>query len=395
MATTSTTLSWLVNGALAFTRAAGMVWQYTGFTGGGNVNFATLEASASAPLTGTARQFFLGHNIGASGGVETAGEPALYFAGAINQFARGVGNDVYGNISCGTIATDGTSRPFWSFEWPHANIAGLNAQGYIRFAALGLDTWTGDYRLLTFDTTAKRVLMGNTTSIRGVNNYPVVEAINAAGSGTVELLKLNASNVVQYVAPLQVVNSKVGTAGVEIIPPSGVTSGTGMFSVNGGTSTGSVYSLNAITSASTGNIVNVQNNANATNAKALLYLQALYANSGCDVAAYYNNIGVGGTACDFIQGVDQSALAFVLSQGGTLGTNNVFSVDKTNLNVAFTKPPKLPSYTAATLPSASAYDGCITMVSDANSTTARSTVAGGGANKVLAFSDGTNWLIAA
>lgn len=53
-------------------------------------------------------------------------------------------------------------------------------------------------------------------------------------------------------------------------------------------------------------------------------------------------------------------------------------------------------YTVATLPSAvTSGNGCIACVTDANATTARSTVAGGGANKVLVMSDGTNWLIVA
>ena len=49
-------------------------------------------------------------------------------------------------------------------------------------------------------------------------------------------------------------------------------------------------------------------------------------------------------------------------------------------------------YTVATLPSATvAYRRFF--VSDANATTFNSVVAGGGANKVPVFSDGTNWRI--
>lgn len=51
-------------------------------------------------------------------------------------------------------------------------------------------------------------------------------------------------------------------------------------------------------------------------------------------------------------------------------------------------------YTVATLPAAAAAGaGARAFVSDANATTFASTVAGGGANKVPVFSDGTNWLI--
>lgn len=52
-------------------------------------------------------------------------------------------------------------------------------------------------------------------------------------------------------------------------------------------------------------------------------------------------------------------------------------------------------FTVAQLPAAASYDGAIANVSDATATTARSIVAGGGANKVLVMSDGTNWLIVA
>lgn len=52
--------------------------------------------------------------------------------------------------------------------------------------------------------------------------------------------------------------------------------------------------------------------------------------------------------------------------------------------------------TVANLPSAStAGTGALAVVTDANATTARTTVAGGGSNKVLVMSDGTNWKIVA
>lgn len=52
--------------------------------------------------------------------------------------------------------------------------------------------------------------------------------------------------------------------------------------------------------------------------------------------------------------------------------------------------------TVALLPAASANNkGLLRYVSDATATTARSTVAGGGANLVLVISNGTNWTIVA
>jgi len=56
--------------------------------------------------------------------------------------------------------------------------------------------------------------------------------------------------------------------------------------------------------------------------------------------------------------------------------------------------PALAVYTVATLPSAATSGtGARAFVSDATVTTFASTVAGGGANKVPVYSDGTNWRI--
>ena len=51
------------------------------------------------------------------------------------------------------------------------------------------------------------------------------------------------------------------------------------------------------------------------------------------------------------------------------------------------------AYTVATLPSAATYPGAIAYVTDSNATTRLATVAAGGSNKVMVYSDGTNWLI--
>ncbi|WP_395734087.1 hypothetical protein [Prosthecobacter sp.] len=58
------------------------------------------------------------------------------------------------------------------------------------------------------------------------------------------------------------------------------------------------------------------------------------------------------------------------------------------------QPVKLKSYIVSGLPSASTCGaGSMAFVTDATATTAYSTVAGGGSNKVLVISDGTNWII--
>ncbi len=58
------------------------------------------------------------------------------------------------------------------------------------------------------------------------------------------------------------------------------------------------------------------------------------------------------------------------------------------------QPRKLPSYTVATLPSAATCGaGSMAFVTDATLTTAYTAVIGGGSNKVLVVSDGTDWVI--
>lgn len=54
---------------------------------------------------------------------------------------------------------------------------------------------------------------------------------------------------------------------------------------------------------------------------------------------------------------------------------------------------RVASYLAASLPTASTYPGGIAYVTDSTGTGRHNTVAGGGANKVMVYSDGTNWLI--
>jgi hypothetical protein len=85
---------------------------------------------------------------------------------------------------------------------------------------------------------------------------------------------------------------------------------------------------------------------------------------------------------------------------GNATTSKVLSTSAANLEldapvkVVSLKAHAVPTYTVATLPSpASAYTGCRANVSDATVTTFASVVAGGGANYVPVYSDGTNWRI--
>lgn len=83
---------------------------------------------------------------------------------------------------------------------------------------------------------------------------------------------------------------------------------------------------------------------------------------------------------------------FSADVGFTRAAANVLRFDDNNTNptVMQYKP-----FVVSGLPSAATYSYGFAFVSDATATTIRSVVAGGGSNKVMVFSDGTNWLIAA
>lgn len=94
----------------------------------------------------------------------------------------------------------------------------------------------------------------------------------------------------------------------------------------------------------------------------------------------------------------------LVETGGVIGELAI-SLDKTSGNVGIKKfdqvcaldvngPVRVKTYTVGTLPAASLGAGMIAYVTDANATTQNSIAAGSGSNKVLVFSDGTNWRIA-
>jgi hypothetical protein len=78
----------------------------------------------------------------------------------------------------------------------------------------------------------------------------------------------------------------------------------------------------------------------------------------------------------------------------TQGTTNYAIKTGTGL-VQFGDTLKLASKTVSQLPAASTVPGALCRVTDSNTATWGATIASGGANSVLAFSNGTNWTVAA
>jgi len=104
-----------------------------------------------------------------------------------------------------------------------------------------------------------------------------------------------------------------------------------------------------------------------------------------------NNTHASGEARLDITGSGDQSVRFTHTASGRNGT---FKLTNSGQRFEVDKPVKFPTYTVDTLPAAgTAGAGARAFVSDANATTFNSVVAGGGANFVPVFSDGTNWNI--
>lgn len=94
----------------------------------------------------------------------------------------------------------------------------------------------------------------------------------------------------------------------------------------------------------------------------------------------------------FLNGAGNTSISVSSSgvaQIGTTAANALGSLLLTNLTA--TALIGLGTYTVATLPSAAANAGRIAQVTDSSVTANGSAVAGGGANRVMVFSNGTSW----
>lgn len=68
------------------------------------------------------------------------------------------------------------------------------------------------------------------------------------------------------------------------------------------------------------------------------------------------------------------------------------AVELPGIGVELTNLPKVPKFVFASLPAAQT--GMLAVVTDSNTVTWGATIAGSGANTVLAFYDGSNWTVA-
>jgi len=226
------------------------------------------------------------------------------------------------------------------------------------------------------------------------NNVATFRQLNAAGTSYLNLGYYN--NKDDYVLPsgTWIVGARnpsgtyPGTA--LAVQATSANSGDSLLNMTGPSVTGEYYAIQTNASSSDRLVLaHYNNNGSSSTAHAEIHIRVLSASSG-DPRISFDVNGAGA----FALGIDNSdSDKFKLSRAWrALGTNDVFSADSNKFE--FHLPVKVPSYTVAGLPSASTVGaGARAFVTDANATTFASIVAGGGANSVPVYSDGTNWRI--
>jgi hypothetical protein len=113
--------------------------------------------------------------------------------------------------------------------------------------------------------------------------------------------------------------------------------------------------------------------------------QRYYGNStNADSVSLPRNTTLGDAWFEYSSGI--TAWNFIVSG------SSIFQIAPDRVN--FVKPPVLPVVTSSAIPAAATRAGMEYYLSDCNSTTRGATAAGGGANFVKIYSNGTNWLIA-
>lgn len=251
----------------------------------------------------------------------------------------------------------------------------------------------------------------------------------AAGSYITALTgDVSASGPGSAAATLATVNSNVGSFGSSTAIPAVTVNAKGLVTAAStaavvapaGTLTGTDLATNVVNASLSsvtpaGGTLAVSGAFEATGAATLLAGEVLRSsdNTVSEVAAITFERGSGAgtdavfyTRGDTSNGVSNVSLGFgatrhqwqgsaytcpgILSAGGNISASgNVSATGSVNASSYV----RVGTSTAGALPGAGSIAGAIFYVTDANATTRLSVVAGGGSNKVLVFSDGTNWLI--
>lgn len=227
------------------------------------------------------------------------------------------------------------------------------------------------------------------------NDRFVAQQINAAGSTFLALPYINASNNLQ-------ISQSIHATGAPANTPLGTVAFATFFATSGAASqvnmllqcpsiTGNFFPLIARGSATGRFNAQIYNTGSG---QTVLELQTL-AGASNDAILAFSNVG-GGQSWTIASDNSDGDKLKIESSYLTTGTAAALFVefDATAGISRFAKPLRLPSYTVAgLLAAATAGAGARAFVTDANATTFASIVAGGGANGVPVYSDGTNWRI--
>jgi hypothetical protein len=316
-----------------------------------------------------------GYNVGNPGVRSDPSQPSLELRFESKYYQS---NTFGSEFHLANITTNGRENRPLSFFLPHDG--GPGSLGYMQADRLVFAT-LGGLTSVQMNTAERAVYLMDGTVVRGnVNNAPILSQRNASGGSFVELLKLNNGDVVQASGPFWVVGPRAGANAVypgefAAFQPTAGNSGDTGISLKGPAVTGTYNAAYLRADATAGTTSALVNYSQSPTANATEFLQ-VHVGSGDPQTTF----DIAGKAqARWTVGVDNSDGAkFKIARSGALGSNDMIVVD--NNSTSFASPPKVPSYTLATAPSASlAGAGAMILITDD---------AGG---PVLAYSDGTNW----
>lgn len=222
------------------------------------------------------------------------------------------------------------------------------------------------------------------------NNYPWLKQNNVAGNAQINLPWVDNTNAYAFSRNVYMSTNTVLTNGLGIqslmtmVANDSITSGARLVYLNTNAVTGNVVGYEGELSASTYFEGVKVRNTHASGSSGI----KVQGNGVCYIDLYneasFLRWGMRLTATDFVIGQQENGTS----------VSDALSINFTTLQTSFVKPPKLPSATVSGAGSASTFAaGSLHYVIDLNSTTAGSTAAGGGSNKGVIVSDGTNWKI--
>jgi hypothetical protein len=228
------------------------------------------------------------------------------------------------------------------------------------------------------------------------NNKPALEQINAAGTSLLPLPFIESSDGLRISQSVRITGNAAANASY-----GGTPTILGAF-ITGGMNDGAYLSAITASQTITGTVNGQYLQANAT---VKLESEARNFGSGGKTGQKLTAAG-GDTYYELRDATNDRSFTFnhIAStgklqlndaiQGGQFASKFAFEIDHSKFQVSFGYAPKLPSSTVGSLPAAgTAGAGSLHYVTGLNSTAAGSVAAGGGSNKGVVVSDGSDWRI--